>query len=57
MGALIHFFRLQPFIVTLAGMFLARGACFLITTQSITINDPTLSRDLGVSSCRSAAAR
>jgi simple sugar transport system permease protein len=41
MGALIHFFRLQPFIVTLAGMFLARGACFLITTQSITINDPT----------------
>ncbi|WGS54933.1 sugar ABC transporter permease YjfF (plasmid) [Paraburkholderia sp. D15] len=41
MGALIHFFRLQPFIVTLAGMFLARGACFLITTQSITIDDPT----------------
>ena len=26
MGALIQFFRLQPFIVTLAGMFLARGA-------------------------------
>lgn len=41
MGALIHFFRLQPFIVTLAGMFLARGACFLITTQSITITDST----------------
>jgi len=41
MGALIHFFKLQPFIVTLAGMFLARGACFLITTQSITINEPT----------------
>jgi galactofuranose transport system permease protein len=41
MGALIHFFKLQPFIVTLAGMFLARGTCFLITTQSITINDPT----------------
>ncbi|SDI18111.1 galactofuranose ABC transporter, permease protein YjfF [Paraburkholderia phenazinium] len=40
MGALIHFFRLQAFIVTLAGMFLARGVCFLITTQSITINDP-----------------
>jgi simple sugar transport system permease protein len=38
---MIHFFRLQPFIVTLAGMFLARGACFLITTQSITISDPT----------------
>ncbi|WP_133650452.1 galactofuranose ABC transporter, permease protein YjfF [Paraburkholderia flava] len=41
MGALIHFFKLQPFIVTLAGMFLARGACFLITTQSITIDEPT----------------
>ncbi|WP_213768098.1 galactofuranose ABC transporter, permease protein YjfF [Caballeronia sp. dw_19] len=41
MGALIHFFKLQPFIVTLAGMFLARGTCFLITTQSITINDPS----------------
>ncbi len=41
MGILIHYCRLQPFIVTLAGMFLARGACFLITTQSITINDPT----------------
>ncbi len=40
MGALIHYFRLQPFIVTLAGMFLARGTCFLITTQSIQINDP-----------------
>ncbi|WP_321843441.1 galactofuranose ABC transporter, permease protein YjfF [Paraburkholderia bannensis] len=39
MGALIHFFRLQPFIITLAGMFLARGACFLITTESIQIND------------------
>jgi simple sugar transport system permease protein len=40
-GALIHCFRLQPFIVTLAGMFFARGLCFLITTQSITITDPT----------------
>jgi galactofuranose transport system permease protein len=40
-GALIHFFRLQPFIVTLAGMFFARGLCFLITTQSITITDPS----------------
>jgi simple sugar transport system permease protein len=40
-GALIHFFRLQAFIVTLAGMFFARGLCFLITTQSITISDPT----------------
>ena len=40
-GLLDRDFKLQPFIVTLAGMFLARGACFLITTQSITINDPS----------------
>jgi simple sugar transport system permease protein len=26
-GVLIQRFRLQPFIVTLAGMFLARGLC------------------------------
>ncbi|KVN03517.1 MULTISPECIES: galactofuranose ABC transporter, permease protein YjfF [unclassified Burkholderia] len=48
MGALIHCFRLQPFIVTLAGMFLARGACFLITTQSITINEPTFHAIAGI---------
>jgi simple sugar transport system permease protein len=55
-GALIHFFRLQAFIVTLAGMFFARGLCFLITTQSITITDPTFQKisafrlDIGVGS-------
>jgi ribose/xylose/arabinose/galactoside ABC-type transport system permease subunit len=40
MGALIHYFRLQPFIVTLAGMFLARGLCYLISINSMTIDDP-----------------
>ncbi|MGF6181860.1 ribose/xylose/arabinose/galactoside ABC-type transport system permease subunit [Massilia sp. UYP32] len=40
MGAVIHYFRLQPFIVTLAGMFLARGLCYLISIESITIEDP-----------------
>jgi len=39
-GALIHFFQLQPFIVTLAGMFLARGLCYLISIESITIDNP-----------------
>ncbi|UXH80688.1 galactofuranose ABC transporter, permease protein YjfF [Roseateles amylovorans] len=38
-GALIHFFRLQPFIVTLAGMFLARGLCYVISVDSITISE------------------
>ena len=40
MGALIHYFRLQPFIVTLGGMFLARGLCYLISIDAITIDDP-----------------
>jgi len=41
-GFLIHRYRLQPFIVTLAGMFVARGLCYLIDTESIPINDPVL---------------
>ncbi|NHZ65169.1 galactofuranose ABC transporter, permease protein YjfF [Massilia genomosp. 1] len=40
MGAMIHYFKLQAFIVTLAGMFLARGLCYLISINSITIDDP-----------------
>jgi ribose/xylose/arabinose/galactoside ABC-type transport system permease subunit len=41
MGWLIQRFRLQPFIVTLAGMFLARGLCYLISIDSISITDET----------------
>jgi ribose/xylose/arabinose/galactoside ABC-type transport system permease subunit len=37
MGAVIHYFEIQPFIVTLAGMFLARGTCYLISINSISI--------------------
>jgi simple sugar transport system permease protein len=40
MGCLIVFFDIQPFIVTLAGMFLARGLCYTISTESISIKDP-----------------
>ncbi len=39
-GWLIHRFKLQAFIITLAGMFLARGLCFLISVDSITIDEP-----------------
>jgi simple sugar transport system permease protein len=39
-GFVIQRFRLQPFIVTLAGMFLARGLCYLISTESISITHP-----------------
>ncbi|MEV0643911.1 galactofuranose ABC transporter, permease protein YjfF [Phytomonospora sp. NPDC050363] len=40
MGAIVHYFEVQPFIVTLAGMFLARGLCHLISIDSISITDP-----------------
>lgn len=38
MGAVIHFLEVPPFIVTLAGMFLARGAASVLTQDSIPIN-------------------
>lgn len=37
MGAVIHYLDVPAFIVTLAGMFLARGMAFVITTESIPI--------------------
>lgn len=40
MGLLIHALAMPPFIVTLAGMFLARGAGYLITIDSIPITHP-----------------
>jgi len=40
MGVIIQFFEIQAFIVTLAGMFLARGLCYLISINSITIRNP-----------------
>jgi galactofuranose transport system permease protein len=51
MGCLIHFFELPPFLVTLVGMFLARGLAFQITLNSIAIQDnPFLFRliELGI---------
>lgn len=36
-GLIIEVFRLPPFLVTLAGMFFARGAAFLVHPQSIGI--------------------
>ncbi|ROR92777.1 galactofuranose ABC transporter, permease protein YjfF [Nocardioides aurantiacus] len=41
MGLVIHYFDIQPFIATLAGMFLARGLCYLIGVESIPIRDET----------------
>ncbi|MGV9763778.1 galactofuranose ABC transporter, permease protein YjfF [Micromonospora tulbaghiae] len=39
MGCAIHFFEIQPFIVTLAGMFFARGMCTFISDASVSITD------------------
>ncbi len=37
MGATIHYLEMPPFIVTLAGMFLARGAAYVLSTESVPI--------------------
>lgn len=39
-GYAIHTFQIAPFLVTLAGQFLMRGMCAVISTVSIPINDP-----------------
>lgn len=38
MGALVHFFRQPPFLITLAGMFLMRGLAYWISTESTAID-------------------
>jgi galactofuranose transport system permease protein len=43
MGYVIHNFEIQPFIVTLAGLFLFRGLCLVIDKESISINSPMMS--------------
>lgn len=42
MGLMIDVLAMPPFVVTLAGMFLARGAAFLLSTDSIPIAHPFL---------------
>jgi galactofuranose transport system permease protein len=44
MGTLIHVFRLPAFLITLAGMFLARGAGFWLNTESVGITHPWYER-------------
>jgi len=39
-GLVIHYFEIQPFIATLAAMFLARGLCYVISLDSISITEP-----------------
>ena len=40
MGTLIHVYRLPAFLITLAGMFLARGTGFWLNTESVGITHP-----------------
>src|SRR4051812_26936670 len=42
-GVVIHYFDVQPFIATLAGMFLARGLCYLLAPHSVPIQNKTVS--------------
>jgi simple sugar transport system permease protein len=39
-GLIIDFCDIQPFIVTLAGLFLLRGGCFMINLDSVPIRHP-----------------
>jgi simple sugar transport system permease protein len=40
MGTIIHVLRMPPFIVTLAGMFLARGLAYILSVDSVPIAHP-----------------
>lgn len=48
-GYLIQRFKLHPWIITLAGMFFARGASYLISIDSISIDNPVFA---SIASCR-----
>ncbi|MFK3836920.1 galactofuranose ABC transporter, permease protein YjfF [Microbacterium sp. NPDC087868] len=39
MGVMIQYFEVQPFVATLAGMFLARGLCFIFAPESVPIRN------------------
>ena len=42
MGSFIAFLKVQPFIATLAGMWITRGMCFFISDDAISISDRTV---------------
>ena len=41
LGCLIHFFKVEPFIVTLMGLFFARGMAYIVTLEALPIENPT----------------
>ena len=40
-GSIVHFLKVEPFIVTLMGLFFARGMAYIITLEGLPILDPT----------------
>ncbi len=42
MGGLITYLKVQPFIATLAGMWFARGMCYIISDAEIRIHNPII---------------
>ena len=41
-GILVQYFGVQPFIASLAGLFLARGLAFVVSLSSIRVEDPVV---------------
>src|SRR5690606_10817907 len=41
-GILVQYFDVQPFIASLAGLFLARGLAFVVSLASIRVEEPAL---------------
>lgn len=41
-GVLVQYFDVQPFIASLAGLFLARGLAFVVSLSSIRVEEPSL---------------
>ncbi|HWQ04805.1 MAG TPA: hypothetical protein VN452_05580 [Longilinea sp.] len=39
LGSIIHFLKVEPFVVTLMGLFFARGMAYVITLEALPIND------------------
>ncbi len=48
-GLIIDFCEIQPFIVTLAGLFLLRGSCFMVNLDSVPIRHPFVAWFAGLS--------
>jgi galactofuranose transport system permease protein len=48
-GLIVDFCEIQPFIVTLAGLFLLRGSCFMINLDSVPIRHPFVGWFAGLS--------